>query len=407
MAKVSNNKSWENIFDKFKLLNDIKKYGYVDISSDQIKSVDGKESRLMTKVDFRENLPTIMSAEKLSILAIKNGLYRIAPNDPFIDIQEKIETKIIEIEPPKNLLSIDPYNIKSESAALDISYISKMTNEVFNEETFLSIRGRLRGSLDFNIGTTPYNVNGVQIEVDGGYEGDNSINLIEAKIGYNNNINIRQLLYPELYWSKEIGHSKKNIRSFIFYLQEDLFRFIPYIYDGVKGYADHSNEKVFRFKDKKTKPFSLYDINVNENNIDQNIPFPQADRFDKINDMLIIISNTNSTCMDKEELQLHFDIVGRQIDYYFNVLKWLKLCTEIDNCIVLTDKGITILELPFKERIQEISKIVFSEPITNALLNNKNPTLQMFNKYNVNSQSTINRRSQTINAWIKYFKKIL
>jgi hypothetical protein len=40
----------------------------------------------MTKIDFRQNLPKIMDKNDLSILAIKNGLYRIAKTDPFIDI---------------------------------------------------------------------------------------------------------------------------------------------------------------------------------------------------------------------------------------------------------------------------------------------------------------------------------
>lgn len=403
MSKISNNKSWENIFNRFNIVNEVKKNDYFDITAEQIKNVNGKEARLMTKVDFREHLPAIMKEEELSILAIKNGIYRIAKNDPFIDIEKEIKTKIIELDTPKNIISIDPYNIKSESAALDISTISKMTNIVFEEETNLSIRGRLRGSLNFNIETVPYNIDGVQIEVDGGYEGKTSINLVEAKIGFRNNINIRQLLYPELYWRKEI-EKKKTVKSFIFYLQDDIYRFIPYIYDGIIGYADHNNEKAFKFKE-KYNDFSLYNIQINQNNISLKTPFPQADNFDTIHSMLILISD--HPCMTKEELKLNFDIVSRQIDYYYNVLKWLKLCKEENECMVLTAKGIKILQLPFKERIIEISKIVFSEPIFNNFLNNKEVNLQLFQRYNVNSENTKNRRLQTVKAWILYFKNII
>ena len=403
MSKISTNKSWENIFNHFDIVNEVKRNKYFDITADQIKAVDGKEARLMTKVDFRENLPSIMSEEKLSILAVKNGLYRIAKNDPFIEINEKITTEIIELDPPINIISIDPYNIKSESGALDISTITEMSEIVFGEKTDLAIRGRLRGSLNFNIGTVNYDIEGVQIEVDGGYEGNSSINLVEAKIGFRNNINIRQLLYPELYWKQEIG-TKKNIKSYIFYLQDDIYRFIPYIYDGVIGYADHENEKAFRFKE-KSSDFSLYDIQINENNICLNTPFPQADKFDTVHSMLILISE--HPCMTKEELKLNFDIVDRQIDYYYNVLKWLKLCIEENDCMILTPKGIEILKLPFKERIIEIAKIVFSEPIFNNVLNDIEVNIQLFQRYNVNSESTKNRRLQTVRAWILYFKKII
>ncbi len=405
MAKniISNNQSWVNIFDTYKIMNKIRSNGYADITADEIKAINGKEARLMTKVDFRENLPTIMRDEQLSILAIKNGLYRIAKNDPFIDINEKISTKIIEITTPQDIISIDPYNIKSESGALDIAYISKMCEETFQEESHLSIRGRLRGQLDFKIGSIPYNIDGVQIEVDGGYESKNNIHLIEAKIGFRNNINIRQLLYPQLYWEKETKKSKK-IKSYIFYLHNDIFRFIPYVYDGVIGYANHSEEKAFKFIEHRSN-FSLYDIKINENIIDSKVPFPQADKFEKIQDILFVISQND--CINKYELNLEFDIVSRQIDYYFNVLKWLKVCKEENECLLLTEQGKYIIALPFKKRIEELAKIVFSEPIFNNTLNQKPITEQLFLKYKVNSESTQKRRLQTVKAWISYFKKIL
>lgn len=401
--RVSNNQSWENIFNYYKILNQIKSSGYADITADQIKAIDGKEARLMTKVDFRENLPAIMNAESLSILAIRNGLYRIAKNDPFIDIQKKIDTKIIDITTPKDVISIDPFNIKSESAALDIAHISKMCNTVFEEESNLSIRGRLRGNLSFKIDSIPYDINGVQIEVDGGYEAEKAIHLIEAKIGFRNNINIRQLLYPQLYWEKEIK-KVKAIKSYIFYLQDDVFRFIPYIYDGVMGYADHSLEKAFRFIE-PTSTFSIYDISINEKKIDTSVPFPQADKLDKINDMLIVISNNE--CITKHELELEFDIVSRQIDYYFNVLKWMKICKEENSCISLTQTGKVIISLPFKERIQELAKIVFAEPIFNRSLHNQLIAEELFSKYKMQRPSTQKRRLQTVKAWIVYFKNLL
>lgn len=403
MAKLNFHKSWENIFNRYKLLEKVKKNRFVDITADDLKAVEGKEARNLAKIDFREKLPNIMKEEGLSILAIKNGLYRIARNDPFININEEISTKIIELEPPSDIISIDPFNIRSESAALDIAAVSDMHNIIFGEESKLTIRGRIRGSLDFNIDEIPYNVDGVQIEVDGGYESNKAVHLIEAKIGYNNNINIRQLLYPQLFWESQIA-GKKQIKSYVFFLQGDIFRFIPYYYNGAIGHVDHSQEKAFKFKQPSSAKFSLYEIQVDQSKIDINIPFPQADRFDTINTMLITIFENN--CLNKEELKSYFAIVDRQIDYYFNVLKWLKLCIEEDNCLILTAIGNRLMELPFRERMQEIAKIVFAEPIMNAVLNNKKPSDKIFSQYKMNSESTINRRLQTAKAWVSYFKKL-
>ena len=401
-AKLDFHKSWENIFNRYNLLRKIRQNGFVDISADQLKAVDGKEPRLLTKIDFREKLPEIMKNEGLAILAIKNGLYRIAPIDPFIDIQEEPGTDIIELEAPKEILSIDPYNITSESAALDIAAISDMHRILFEEKSSLTIRGRLRGSLNFKISSIPFLIDGVQIEVDGGYESKNALHLIEAKIGYSSNINIRQLLYPHLFWSDKLA-GKKVIKSYIFYLQGDIFRFIPYFYDGSIGYADHSKEKAFRFKRSKEN-FSIYDISIEAHNVDTSIPFPQADRFETIDTMLMLISK--NSCMTKEELSFHFDIVDRQIDYYFNALKWLKVASEENECLKLTPPGENIVKLPFRERMKAFAKIIFSDPIANAILHKKPIDPKYFQIYKLNSETTRKRRVRTIKAWIGYFQKI-
>ena len=361
----------------------------------------------MAKIDFRENLPQIMSDNKLSIMAIKNGLYRIAKNDPFIVIKESLSTNIIELNAPTNIIGINPFNITSESAALDIAAISGMHDIVFGEESNLVIRGRMRANLKFTLGKTNYDVEGVQIEVDGGYESDSSIHLVEAKIGYRNNINIRQLLYPQLCWEEKVMR-KKQVKSYILYLQNDIFRFIPYVYDGVKGSAEHLKEKAFRFKHPDDRDFCLFNIKVDASKIDTAIPFPQADRFDRINDMLIIISKNEP--ISKDQLAAHFDIVPRQIDYYFNVLKWLKLCSHVskdDDDLILTNEGNRVIDLSFRKRMQEIAKIVFSDPIMNDILNSKKIDSKIFYEHSgVESSSTRERRLQTVRAWITYFRSM-
>jgi hypothetical protein len=209
-------------------------------------------------------------------------------------------------------------------------------------------------------------------------------------------------MYPQLYWEKEVKEVKE-IKSYIFYLQNGIYRFIPYIYDGKIGYADHNNEKAFRFIETTSK-FSIYDVLIDEDMINIDVPFPQADKFEKIQDMLFVISKTN--CIKKEELNLEFDIVSRQIDYYFNVLKWLKVCKEENECLVLTKLGKEIIELPFQKRVEELAKIIFCEPIANNLLHNRHINQKLFARYKIYSQSTKERRLQTISAWITYFETI-
>ena len=401
MAKISNNQAWDNIFEDLNIIDTVIKKGYFDISADEIKSRDGKEARLMTKIDHKEHLPAVMKKNKLSILAIKNGLYRIASNSPFIDIEEEIKCQIQVIEQPRDIITINPLDIKSESAALDVAKISGMLDIVFNEKTDLTIRGRLRGDLSFSIGSIDYHIQGVQIEVDGGYEGSNTVNLIESKIGFRGNMNIRQLLYPELVWKKNVKN-KKQVNSYIFYYHNSIFRFIPFKYVNNKFLAMHKDEKAFRFRNYKS--FSLNDIKkANDRLVDTSVPFPEANSFDRIH--AIILNTTREECPTKMSIIIDFDISlnPRQYDYYFNVLKWMKLCEYRTECISITEKGNYLLSLNDYDRMIEFAIIVFSEPICFNLLHDLPIDTNDINEYPQMGDSTIKRRVNTIESWIKYF----
>ncbi len=410
-SKVTNNESWNNIFHKFDIINEIKKNDFYDITSNDIKSVDGKEARLMTKIDFRKNLPFIMRRNGLSILAIKNGTYRIAKNDPFIDIPKLDEAKIQYLNNNlSSFITLNPMNIKSESGALDVASATGMLKKVFDEKNlFLGIRGRLRGSLNFSIGDIDYDVDGVQIEVDGGYEGEQTFNIVEAKIGYEDNINIRQLIYPELYWKNIIGIQKK-VKSYIFYYEnQSIYRFIPFIYDGLNYYANSKEEIAFKFKTKED--FDLMSIKCSISLIDKTAPIPQADDFSKLIDMMINIEREtiqSDSIPTKISIFLNFNFDNRQADYYFNALKWLRLANwdKKEEKVYLTGLGKEILSIDNSERMEELAKIVFSEPLYNHVLKygDKKIPKKLIDDWGLN-ETTFRRRLLTIRSWVRYFKK--
>jgi len=402
----TNNCAWDKIFNELDVLDHIIRVGYFDITASQIKRHgDHREPLLMAKVDFREHLPRIMADNGLSILAIGNGSYRIAKTNPFIDVSEALPPRITKMRFPHDLLTLTPTSITSESNALDIAFVSGMLDEVFKEKTSLTIRGRFRAStpFDFTLQGVTYPIDGVQIEVDGGYEGKDSINLVEAKIGSRNNINLRQLLYPELYWKKRINRSKR-VRSYIFYYQEPYFRFIPFVADGARMFADHSTELVFAF----FEPEKLFDLNSIElrnrdDLVNTKAPFPQADKFDKVLAMLTDIGTQGM--VGKKELALNFDIVDRQIDYYFNALNFMGLVDSDRENIWLSKCGREIAGLPHMKKLWEMAKIIFSEPIFNLALKEgvDAVTNDLFVRWGVRG-STIHRRKKTVRSWIEYFR---
>lgn len=400
MTELTREQAWNRIFETIPIVEGVNRDGFFDLTNTQIKVF--KEPRIMCKIDFREHLPKVMKDEGLSILAIKNGTYRIARNSPFIDLNENIISDIEFVTFPTSFVSLDPNSITSESAALDVAKISGMLDLVVGEHTDLSIRGRKYCNLDFNIGEINYPVSGVQVEVDGGYEGNTSINLIEAKIGGRNNINIRQLLYPQLYWQSLARY--KSVSSFIFQYQNGLYRFIPFKYDGSHCSVNHSAERVFRIVENNLA-FDIYSVQINDSLTDSNAPFPQADDFIKLITFLIKIGQKDG--LSKEEVGLEFDLVPRQIDYYLNGLRWMKLITiDESKNVYLTNIGKEMFSMSDRNRMIAFSKIIFSNQIFHTYLRDQiTPISQEVRaRFRLDEDSLYNRRMATVKAWTKYFK---
>jgi len=415
---TKNDASWKQIFDQLSIVDKVEQDGFFDISADQIKEFGHREPRLMTKFDYEQSIPPTLKDNGLSILAIQNGLYRLAQTNPYLKISEELPEKITSVSFPGDIISLDPFEITTESNALDIAYLSGILDEVFAEQTKLTIRGSFSRGVDFsfslrNIKQDPiqYDVKGVGIEIDSGYEGNSSINLIEAKIGGRNNLNIRQLLYPELYWRMNIK-GKKELRSYILFYQQPVFRFIPFIYEEDNFYVDQTKEMAFKIK--AHAHFDFHKIEYNDEElVNHDAPFPQADRFEKVVIILSKISGYGSVSKSdlQEDLSSDLGLSGRQTDYYFNVLKWLKVADYQDGEIALTPLGEKIEELEYYDKMKKLAEIVFSERIFNIALKSgieAIPDKLFTEKWRMGSEdsATIPRRKHTVKMWLEFFEEV-
>ncbi len=358
-----NHDAWNTIFDRLWILHVIEQEGYYDISAEDIKKISNREPRLMTKVDYEEVLPQIMKNNQLSILAISNWVYRIAHTNPFIRISpistvNSVRRMIVR----DDIYTIDPFSIKTESQILDLCWVNGILDELFWEKSYLTIRWRLRidSEIGFTLNSMRYDISWVQIEVDGGYEGETSINLIEAKMWGRGNLSIRQLLYPELFWKSHVLN--KAVHSYVLLYERNIIRFIPFcILESWEYILDSNTEKQFQFIRSEAESFEITQVPVREWLLNYDAPFPQADDFDKVVSMFIYIS---SGYISKYELSKEFDIVNRQIDYYYSVLSFLGLCTyEKGDDIILTDRGEKLSKLSKEELLIELAKIIFSSKI--------------------------------------------
>jgi predicted transcriptional regulator len=248
-----------------------------------------------------------------------------------------------------------------------------------------------------------YPVQSTQIEVDGGYEGRHGLSLIEVKIGLKDNMNLRQLLYPQINYSILLT---KPVRTYLFFYETGgFFHFIPFFYDGKNSSFDYANHKLFKLESpKRVEPKELLKTKVNNDLTGFNAPFPQADRFNKVMEILLKLGELE--CATKDELFFDFDLVTRQWDYYLNALIWLGLATKdtANECFVLSEKGASLFSSAEDERVFEIAKIAFSNDIFNAFLSTDKPVInnRLRKSNSLTSESTFLRRIQTVKSWKKY-----
>ena len=285
MSKSKNDIAWEKIFEKYCILDKLANNERISISSTEINQF--REARLMTKFDHRSQLPKLFIDHNLSILPTSRGTYEIGKFKTFCDFN-KDDIEITPIDFPTFLESIDYKDITSESIAINCAFVSKILHDFTGEENLLpTVSGRMSSSVfDFTINSgqniLKINVDNSQIEIDGGYEGDSSLNLIEAKNYISDDFLIRQLYYPYRLWSNKIGKRVRPIfltySNGIFHLRE--YEFVtPELYNSIR-LIQH-------------KKYAVQEGGINVENI-QNIldsiqvvkepelPFPQADSFERV-----------------------------------------------------------------------------------------------------------------------------
>jgi len=199
---------WDAIFDKYKISNyNFKTPFYISaeqikLATSHFKKVTEREVRILCKQDSREDRPEIFVKKNLFLLPTKNGQYAIIKGEGYLDIPEiksaqKIYTSKLQFKLESSQIG------DSEMQHLDFAYAASLIRTFLEDDTLvLTIRGRkYTPAFSFNVDNQKIDVEGVQTEVDAGYEGKNLIALIEAKNSKTKNVIIRQLYYPYRQWS--------------------------------------------------------------------------------------------------------------------------------------------------------------------------------------------------------------
>ena len=421
MNKSRNDLAWKEIFEKYKILDEILKVGHVEISATKINEF--REARLMTKFDHKSQLPKLFADNNLSILPTSRGGYIIGTFETFCDFNSE-DIEITPIEFPSFLESLDYKDITSESTAINCAFVSKILHNFTDEENlFPTVSGRMSSSsFKFDINTAKglfkVNVDNSQIEIDGGYEGDNSLTLIEAKNYISDDFLVRQLYYPFKLW---YGKINKKVRPVFLTYTNGVFHLREYEFASI----NHYNSLVLVKHKKYVIQEGVFNLEILAEIIDKvsivkdpEIPFPQADSFERVVNLCELLNQKEF--LSKEEITQNYDFDSRQTDYYSNAGKYLGLIETgrdpitLQTGCFLTSKGKRIFNLNLVDRQKEFVKLIISHStfrntlklsLENGELPDKETIVEIMKRsklHNINSDSTYFRRASTIIGWINW-----
>ena len=418
-----NDKAWEHLFEKYDILEKIKKNGQFIISANTIKEF--REPRLMTKFDHKINLPEIFEKNSLVILPITRGDYIISSFSAYKEF-ENISTDIQRVSIPAHLQSLIPKFLLSESIALNCANACGILKDFLEDDEITpTVNGRMSsGSFKFEIttmmGNLPLSVNNSQIEIDAAYEGINYLSLFEAKKDLSDDFLIRQLYYPFRTWCSRVT---KPIKTVFLIFSNGIFYLYQYQFNDINNY--NSLQLVKQKNYTISQIISLQDIEdiIKSTPVEPEpeIAFPQANSMLRIINLMELLMEK---ALSKQDITSKYAFDERQTNYYTDAGRYLGLINKAQDqsgkiVFNLTNLGVHIMGLEFRERqlaiVRQILKHkAFNETLKVHLQCGEMPDCQTVikimkesNLYKVESDSTFLRRSSTIMRWVEWILSII
>ena len=416
MSKKTVSELWDEIFKDYEVLNHIKCEGYFDIQANQIK--DYKEPRLMTKFDSESSLPKVFKNNNLGILPIDNGIYRIGKFELY-QVLPKNEIEVEEVELQDYFETIDPDNVYSEANALHIALLSGMFDIMLNDKMKQTVSGRMRiNEFEFDIkknnsqDVIHIEVKKPQIEIDGGYEGENNILLVEAKNEMYDSFIIRQLYFPYRYWK---GKVTKSISTFFFVYENGIYHIFNYEFKKEDYYNSLELKSQKSFVVKYTDTYNtikklLDETEIRLNDTNQKIPFPQANAMGRVFKTVNCLRDGSKTAKEISEI---LEMTDRQGSYYGDACRYLRFATKNGTKYEITRLGKMISLANTKNRNKMVTKAMITHRVFNDALryaiNKKekiistNECEEIMRKYDIfDKDKMYKRRASTVKGWINW-----
>lgn len=357
---------------KYDIENIVKRKGYFQINSKQIKEY--KEPRLMAKWDSSDCLPKVLQDKHLNILPESRSSYVMGDFLLYQEIPELKEhvSKMAHVDLPE-YESIDIHHVHSEANAIHVMTLTGILDDFLQvERNVATFSGRMgTGNFDFYVdtfygGKQNIHVSKAQCEIDGGFENDDSVVIIEAKNVVHRDFHIRQLYYPYRLWKEKV---KKPIRLVFSVYSNMIYRLFEYRFDEIEDYSSISlvKSKNYSLQDTTITQEDLLnvrrdtEITENDDKDKRKVSFPQANVMEKV---ISLMENLYHNPMTKQQIAELMNFDERQSDYYYNAGCYLELFQKAENNDrELTRLGERVFKMNYKERQLHIVSLILKHKI--------------------------------------------
>lgn len=399
---------WEQIFkDKdFDLSQDLH-----FITADEIKRY--AEPRNMAKMDSTEDLPPVFKRNGYFLLPTKNGRYAIVRGNGFHRLEKDCLESVVDHESKIKFQLATAGRGMSEMQYLDNAHNTGALEIVIGKgHLYQSIRGReYTKKFSFNVGSIPIDTESVQIEVDSGLEGRDSIILIEAKVKTPDDFIIRQLYYPFRHF-KILAPQKEIVPVFFTYEPADkVYNFWIYEFGNALDYNSIRLKETKSLRIVTKDMLGLDDIRP-QGIVEYNGPIPQANDLDKVLELVYKVSEGINSATSIAE---YFSFDVRQSSYYREAAEALGLVRSENGKYTLTEIGMKLVSLPADKRNTFFASILLDFSVVNEsiqILEHKKTLsrtdLESIVARNSNlTGSTVARRALSLSAWLKWISSNL
>lgn len=420
--KTNIKQAWQTIFDRYKVVEAIKRDGHFDITADKLKAVGGKEPRLMAKWDSSFSVPEIFTKNGLGLIATSRGGYRIGAFNVFHKVETDIlnATQIQSRQVPSWMLSLKKeLRDRSEPGLLSACYASGIIREYVDREStdiLPGIFGRLTTDrFDFTLGAInggreTISCDGTQFEIDASYESPEALLIVEAKNVLLEDFNLRQLYFP---WRYLYEKTNKIIRPLFIMRSNEVISVCEYAFGKVDEMDSIKlvSAKRYSFADTEITTQDLRDTlaSIRRPKKASNLIFPQADRMELVIDLCERLRNAPA---DADDIADELNYVHRQGQYYGRAAHFLGLVEKTKSSYRLTAEGKRIFNLPYKQRQLAIAKQflqyrAFVNCLKSLLEHSVMPDMDTVAKWIVEdkwpmSGTTPKRRASTVIGWIRW-----